>query len=421
MNTRLRQLVRDLTDPSYLRMRAERFVRKRVRKLQKADQQVVSLESKTGETHRGQTRGRVLLSYILEPFLLPKEDENGEPELPYSHTHFWETWTIADTWRRHGFAVDVVSWQNRAWMPREHYDVVIDVRCNLDRWAPVLPDETLKIFHADTAHYSFHNAAQLARVEDLNTRRGSSVSPHKLVEENRGPELADVITVLGNEFTQETFAGFGKPIHHVPVSVPRTYDWPEGKDFEAARNHFLWFGSGGLVHKGLDLVLEAFAGLPDLHLTICGPMRGEPDFEREFWTELYATPNIHVHGWIDVASEDFLDLARRVGGLVYPSCSEGGGSSVYTCMHAGIVPVINREVSVDLDPSFSLELSDVSVEGLRETLLEFAGFPASELDVMSKAAWLFARQNHTKRRFQERYDALASQLVEKFIEQGQQA
>lgn len=409
MNVRLRQLVRDLTDASYLRMRVERFVRKRVRSLRKTEQQVVSLGSKTDTT-----RGRVLLSYILEPFLLPR-NPGGVPDMPYSHTHFWETWTIADTWRRHGFAVDVVSWQNRTWMPSTHYDVAIDVRGNIDRWGPVLPTETLEIFHADTAHHSFHNAAQLRRVESLNRRRKASVAPHKLVEKNRGPELADVITVLGNEFTQETFSGFGKPILHVPVSVPRTYPWLEGKDFAAARKSFLWFGSGGLVHKGLDLVLEAFAGLPDLHLTICGPVRGEPDFEREYWAELYQTPNIHVHGWIDVASDEFLELARRAGGLVYPSCSEGGGSSVYTCMHAGIIPLINREVSVDLDPSYGVELTDLSVAGLRDTVRGFAERSPDQLQEMSRAAWEFARKDHTKERFEERYDEVVSRLIEEHL------
>ena len=414
MNVRTRQFVRDVTDPSYLRMRAERFLRKRWRKMRKTEERVVTLEPKTGVQ-----RGRVLLSYILEPFLLPRGEE-GEPDLPYSHTHFWETWTVADTWRRHGFAVDVVSWQNRTWMPEVRYDVVIDVRCNLDRWAPVLPKGTFKVFHADTAHHSFHNAAQLERVEALNQRRGpnrdvASVGPHKLVETNRGAELADVIVVLGNQFTQETFSGFGKPIHHVPVSVPRTYPWLEGKDFETARSHFLWFGSGGLVHKGLDLVLEAFAGLPELHLTVCGPIRGEADFEREYWRELYDTPNITLHGWIDVASDEFLDLARRTGGLVYPSCSEGGGSSVYTCMHAGIVPLINRQASIDLDPSYSVELEDLSVARLRQALEGFSEQSAKDLESMARAARSFAQRNHTKARFRERYDELVAQLIQEHV------
>ena len=36
-----------------------------------------------------------------------------------------------------------------------------------------------------------------------------------------------------------------------------------------------------MVHKGLDLVLEAFAGMPEYHLTVCGPVAKEKDFERE--------------------------------------------------------------------------------------------------------------------------------------------
>ena len=31
-----------------------------------------------------------------------------------------------------------------------------------------------------------------------------------------------------------------------------------------------------------------------------GPIDREPEFERAFARELYRTPNIHTHGWIDV-------------------------------------------------------------------------------------------------------------------------
>ena len=41
---------------------------------------------------------------------------------------------------------------------------------------------------------------------------------------------------------------------------------PEGKDFEVCRPHFMWLGSRGFVHKGLDVVLEAFSEMPELAL-----------------------------------------------------------------------------------------------------------------------------------------------------------
>ena len=96
-----------------------------------------------------------------------------------------------------------------------------------------------------------------------------------------------------------------------PTPGPRTRTSPR------PRGRFLWIGSQGLVHKGLDLVLEAFARMPDLHLTVCGPIREEPAFEAAFRRELYATPNIETLGWVDIASPAFADLlpAHRGAGL----------------------------------------------------------------------------------------------------------
>ena len=123
-------------------------------------------------------------------------------------------------------------------------------------------------------------------------------------------EHADCAAVLGNEFTISTYTYANKPIYRVPISAPFLYPWPEGKDFEACRRHFLWFGSHGFVHKGLDLVLDAFAEMPDYHLTVCGPIREEieKDFEKAFYKELYQTSNIRTLGWVDIGRPEFTKL-----------------------------------------------------------------------------------------------------------------
>ena len=140
--------------------------------------------------------------------------------------------------------------------------------------------------------------------------------PRKMLEPNRAIESADCATLLGNEFTMGTYAFAGKPLYTIPISQPFPYDWPADRDLERARRRFIWFGSGGLVHKGLDLTLEAFAGLPDHHLTVFGPVDRERDFERSYARELYRTPNIHTIGWVDIAGRRFRDVTASSIGLV---------------------------------------------------------------------------------------------------------
>ena len=352
----------------------------------------------------GETRGHVLLSLILEPFLVAEE------EVAHHHTIHWEAREMARVWLEMGFAVDVILWTNSSFRPTRKYRVVIDKGHNLERLSRDLDADSIKVMHADAAHWLFHTTAQHQRLSALRSRRGVALRPVKAVGPNLGIESADCAVVLGNSFTVETFAFARKPIFQVPISTPITWPWPEGKDFEACRRRFLWFGSLGFVHKGLDLVLEAFRGLPDHHLTVCGPIDSEPEFVAAFRRELYETSNIETQGWIDVASQDFVDLARRTLAVVFPSCSEGGGGGVITCMHAGMLPVATRETSVDLG-DFGLEILEDSVAGVRRAVRQLSALPAEDLEARARRAYDHVCARHTRKNFTRSYRRAARDIL----------
>jgi len=57
------------------------------------------------------------------------------------------------------------------------------------------------------------------------------------------------------------------------------------------------------VLNGLDLILEDFAGMPDCHARLCGPIKREKAFERAYFRGLYEMPNIHTAGWMGLSSD----------------------------------------------------------------------------------------------------------------------
>ena len=69
--------------------------------------------------------------------------------------------------------------------------------------------------------------------------------------------------MIGNDFTESTFRYANKRIFRLPIPAACTFPWPDGKNWERARQRFLFFSSGGMIRKGLDLVLEAFARMPE--------------------------------------------------------------------------------------------------------------------------------------------------------------
>ena len=356
-------------------------------------------------TPKGARRGNVLLSYVIDPFLRGKTDP-----ISNDHTHHWESYQIAQTFLRQGFAVDVVSYRNFSFVPQKSYTLFVGARTNFERITSLLNTDCVKVAHLDTAHWLFNNAMAYQRLLALQQRRGIALHNVKMVESNWAIEQADVATILGNQFTIDTYAYAKKPIHRIPISAPSAYPWDEQKDFHRCRNNYLWFGSSGFVHKGLDLVLEAFAQMPDYHLTVCGPFDQEAGFVKAFHKELYESPNIHAVGWVDVASPRFLELARNCIGLVYPTCSEGGGGSAITCMHAGMVPVLSYEASVDIGDSGIL-LSDNTINEIKAAVAGLSSKPVTELERLARAAWTTARDNHTRDIFASEYEKFVLQVL----------
>jgi glycosyltransferase involved in cell wall biosynthesis len=343
------------------------------------------------------SRGNVLFSYFIEPFLNPEQADR------HFFSNRWEALQIARTFLDLGYHVDVIDTLNSMFIPEKDYAIFVDNRFNLPRLAPLLNKHCVKIMYSDTAHILFHSTAEMSRLLALQHRKGVTLRPRRFERPNLAIEHADCAIALGNEFTINTFRYANKPIYRVPLSQPVLYPWPEEKDFEACRKRFLWIGSGGLVHKGLDLVLDALAEMPEYHLTICGPIPQEEDFESAYHKELYQTPNVRTVGWVDIYSPEFTNIINSCVGLIYPSCSEGGGQSAINCMHGGLIPIVSYESSVDVDSDFGIVLKNCSVEEIKNSMRAVSELPAEELKQMARKAWEFARANHTRERFAQEY------------------
>lgn len=353
----------------------------------------------------GTERGQVLLSYVPEPFTAPDRED-----LLHRHTHYWESWQIAESFRKQGFAVDVIHYSDDQFVPNRDYDILVSARINLERLARHLPERCLKIAHLDTAHYLTNNANAYARLVDARERTGVSLRNLRMMEENWAIEAADFGCVLGNSYTAETYRFAGKPIYRVPISCTDEFEWPKARDFATARSGFLWFGSAGFVHKGLDRTLEAFRSLPQLTLTVCGPMTSEKRFRDAYQKDLYESPNVVTPGWTDVTGTSFRRICEQSVATIYPSCAEGGGGSVITCMHAGLIPIVTREASVDVG-DFGVVLPDASIGSIRDATENLSRLPADELEDRARAARDFARQHHTQATFAENYDEFVADVV----------
>jgi glycosyltransferase involved in cell wall biosynthesis len=350
--------------------------------------------------------GHALLSYLTCPFVRPDEIRH--------FSNRWECLQMAQTFLDFGLGVDVIDWFDQRFIPNREYRFLVDIGCNMPRLAPLMGDDCVKLMHATGKHWLFQNSAELIRLSELWQRRGVVLEPRRQVGTGFAVEQADCITVLGNQMTADTFAYAGKPVYRIPLSSAAEFPWDDSKDFSQARRCFLWLGSGGMVHKGLDLVLEAFAEMPELELYVCGPVRGEPDFEHLYRRELYDSPNIHTLGFVDVSTPEFAAIARNVSAMVYPSCSEGSAGSVIVGLHAGLTPIISRETGIDVQ-DFGVELRYNSVDAIRHAAYIHSNRSPAEVRQLSRAAWQRARSYYTRERFIEAFRSVVSEWLKRPI------
>jgi hypothetical protein len=214
--------------------------------------------------------------------------------LPFdkSHVSAFKNYNLTRALLDLGFVVDVIDYDDYAAKPRKNYDLVIDSGDALELLAPQLSKTCYKVLCPEFGHWSIHNSGSYLRHLQLLRRRGRSLKPSRLLKPNLGTELAQHILCAGGQFTAEGYGYCGTPVTPLNQTAPYMPQNRVDKDYKAIRNRFLWISGSGLVHKGLDLVLEAFAQMPDAELVVCCNLETEKDFEDIYSKELYETPNI---------------------------------------------------------------------------------------------------------------------------------
>ncbi len=319
------------------------------------------------------------------------------------HSTDWETCQIVLTLLQLGYCVDTINFKDQHFTPNKDYELFIDVYFNLARLAPLLDPACIKILHPVWAHWLFHNNANYARLASLYERRGVALLPHKLLKPNASVEHADYVISRGNAFTTDTYAFAAKPTYRITHSSSILFPWSENKNYDACRKRFLLLVGWGMVHKGVDLALEVFSTMPDFHLTVCGPLHTEQEFEHAFHQELYETPNIHTVGLADVGSSEFRELVHDCIGLLHPSCAELSSGSILTCLHAGLIVVANDASGIKISEDYGVLLKSCSLEEIRDSVKRVADLPIEKLKRMSRNAWEHAREHYIREEFAEDY------------------
>jgi glycosyltransferase involved in cell wall biosynthesis len=157
-------------------------------------------------------------------------------------------------------------------------------------------------------------------------------------------EVSDYGILLNNPYNAKSSIRYFKKHYLLAPTglVNSSYKFVENKSEDASR-HFVWFGSSGAIHKGLDLLIDVFNEIPYLTLHICGLSKKEKYLLKN------KSDNIIDHGLVDVQSEVFLnEIVNKCAFAILPSCSEAMSTGIITCMRHGIIPIVSLDTGLDI-------------------------------------------------------------------------
>jgi hypothetical protein len=128
-------------------------------------------------------------------------------------------------------------------------------------------------------------------------------------------------------------------------------------------NNFLWFGSSGVIHKGLDVLVEAFDLMPsNNHLYVYGLDPLDKSLLK------FTNSNIHLNGKVNVSSSEFIEVVKKCNYIVLPSCSEAMSTSILTGMLHGLVPIVTKNAGMNKLNENAIYINDFNVDEIYKLL-----------------------------------------------------
>jgi hypothetical protein len=335
---------------------------------------------------------RALLSYVITPFKLNS----------LSHTYFYEAQSWAKILDELGYIVDIIDYRNTKKLDIEQYDLICGFGSVFKQYFESSLDKKIKtIYYGTGMHMFFQNQATLQRVKEVFNKKNVWLGKSARVVENTslyGTFLADSIIILGNDIVVQSYKKYyNGNIFETPApfyQVQNAISIISRRSKESTK-HYLWIGGSGLIHKGLDLILEYFSKHQNLILHICGPIDNEKDFINAYNTELFKTSNILVHGFVDINSKQFEEILLSCSFVIFPSCSEGGAASVLAAIgNGGLIPIITKETSINT--GYEIWIDKLNNKYIHKAISESQNLTYEAIKELQIINYKFVLENHSQ-------------------------
>lgn len=339
----------------------------------------------------------VLIVYLTSAF---NKKEN------ISHSNMTECRTFAEIFKEMGYNIDVIN-LNSTRKIKKQYDVILGMDVALEKSFFNKKNSTKHIFYATGACPIYSNMISTKKARDFYYKNKTlPLDSIRKIEYTQDFQifLSDAVIVLGNNFVKNTYLQYDDEKQRYKNLDAFYFDIinPDilKKDFGKARKNFIWFGSLGALHKGLDIVIDYFLGHSEYNLYICGLNASEKKFLDFYIGKINNSNNIHLCGFLKIGSVQFNDLVNNCAFALYPSLSEGGSPALLNIIaNGGIIPIHSKQAGIDFDKEISFELEENTSIAIEKVISEIEMIPDKNIKNMAIECTNYVRSHFTYEKY----------------------
>lgn len=337
---------------------------------------------------------RVLICYLPEAFKKKK--------IAKKHTNLTECFEAGKIFHDLGFVVDCCNVTPPS-MKLDKYDVIYGSIAGVkDSFS--YHNNPIRIAYSPGAQYFFALNATAKRTIDVYKNKNLWF-PTSIRYNNAtcwgyyASMFADHVIILGNDFVKNEYLKYDNRIEHYsnmpafffPCHIPDL----ENKNYSRAKTNFLWFGSFGLFHKGLDICLDIAINHPEITLHICGASKRDRTFWDYYIPLIKGKSNIIDHGFVDIESQEFAKILDLCAFVVNPSISEGCCTSLLNVIgNGGLIPIYSQASGVNFC-SIGMEIQEVSIDSFNDAIQKAMSMDIDQMKQRSQQAYRYVCENYT--------------------------
>lgn len=343
---------------------------------------------------------RVLISYVDYFSTANLNNKIG-------HTNLLESIQIINSFKEFDYIIDVVhcnSLESLKFLVCEKYDVIFGFG-KIFYEISKLNTNAKKIIYVTENHPELSLEKELERNNYFyeRTRKKIPLRRSGVFYKEEHFKNIDCAIIMGEI---EPFKKYNRPIYRIfPTGfVNKNYIF-KSRNLEKSKKNFLWLGSNGAVHKGLDLLIEVFQKNPEITLHICG---FNPE---EKYLKIPKLKNIINYGRVDIQKTEFLELVDKCSYIILPSCSEGFSTSIATGMLHSMIPIVCKDTGFNRLDNNVILLNDYKIDYLEKEILNLSKKNSNELEKFHKEIYSFARENFTITDFTKNFKKIIEEII----------